>query len=265
VTLLRLAGIAFGLGPNAEVAMLDEQVARTLIDRELRVEESPFYGRTQDDVLAELEPRVGPERLLDLQLRAGPYELTLADLEAAPHGIDLGPLQPRLPDALRTASGKIELAPAPLTADVPRLIDALHRQRNGELVLVGRRNLRSNNSWMHNLPLLVSGPEQCTLHVHPDDAANHDLADGEPAEVRSRTGMVHALVEVTDAVMPGVVSLPHGWGHDAEGAELRVAIEHAGTNSNTLADEHLLDALSGNAVLNGIPVALAPVRAPAAV
>jgi anaerobic selenocysteine-containing dehydrogenase len=266
LTLLRLAGIAFGLGPHADVRMLDEQVARTVIDRELKLESSPFYGWTPEDVLAELAPRVGPERLLDLQLRVGPYRLTLADLENAPHGIDLGPLQQRLPDALRTASGMIELAPERLVADVPRLEQAIARTpENGELVLVGRRHLRSNNSWMHNLPLLVSGPEQCTLHVHPDDAARHELVDGEQAEVRSRTGTVHAQVEVTDAIMPGVVSLPHGWGHDVDGVALTVASEHAGTNSNILADEQLLDAVSGNAVLNGIPVELAPVRAVAAV
>jgi anaerobic selenocysteine-containing dehydrogenase len=262
VTLLRLAGIAFGLGPNADVEQLDEQVARTLIDRELRIEESPFYGRTQDEVLAELAPRVGPERLLDLQLRAGPYRLTLAELERAPHGIDLGPLKQRLPDALRTASGMIELAPEQLVADVPRLEHAIAQApENRDLVLVGRRHLRSNNSWMHNLPLLVSGPTQCTLHVHPDDAARHELVDGEQAVVRSRTGTVRAQVEITDAIMPGVVSLPHGWGHDVPGAELRVAAQHAGTNSNILADEYLLDPVSGNAVLNGIPVELAPVGA----
>jgi anaerobic selenocysteine-containing dehydrogenase len=215
-------------------------------------------------VLAELEPRVGPERLLDLMLRAGPYRLTLAELEAAPHGLDLGPLKPRLPDALRTATGKIELAPEALVADVERLRAALERPRSGELVLVGRRQLRSNNSWMHNLPMLVSGPTQCTLHVHPDDAAQYELVDGEEADLRSRTGSVRAVVEVTDSVMPGVVSLPHGWGHDAPGAELRVAREHAGANSNVLADELLIDAVSGNAVLNGIPVEVAPVRSPAA-
>jgi len=264
VTLLRLAGIAFGMGPNADVAMLDEQVARALIERETKTAESPFHDRLLDDVLAELEPRVGPERLLDLMLRAGPYRLTLRQLEAAPHGLDLGPLKPRLGDALRTASGKIELAPELLVADVPRLRAALSRPRNGGLVLVGRRNLRSNNSWMHNLPLLVSGPEQCTLHVHPDDAERYELTDGQEAELRSRAGSVRAVVEVTDGVMPGVVSLPHGWGHDAPGAELRVAAEHAGTNSNVLADELLLDAVSGNAVLNGIPVEVAPVREPVA-
>jgi anaerobic selenocysteine-containing dehydrogenase len=264
VTILRLAGIAFGLGPQADVAMLDEQVARTLIERETKSETSPFNGRSVDEVLAELEPRVGPERLLDLMLRAGPYRLTLADLEAAPHGLDLGPLQPRLPDALRTASGMIELAPGPLVADVPRLRAALERgSANGGLVLVGRRHLRSNNSWMHNLPVLARGPERCTLHVHPDDAARLSLLDGGSAEVRSRTGALTATVEVTEDIMPGVVSLPHGWGHDVPGTKLRVAAERPGANSNLLSDELLLDAVSGNAVLNGIPVQVAPVGAPA--
>jgi anaerobic selenocysteine-containing dehydrogenase len=263
VTFLRLAGIAFGLGPQADVAMLDEQVARTLIERETKTETSPFGGRSVDDVLAELEPRVGPERLLDLMLRAGPYPLTLADLEAAPHGIDLGPLKPRLPDALRTASGMIELTPEALVADVPRLRAALDRgHANGELVLVGRRHLRSNNSWMHNLPVLARGPERCTLHVHPADAARLELSDAGSAEVRSRTGSLVATVEVTEDIMPGVVSLPHGWGHDVPGTELRVAAERPGANSNLLADELLLDAVSGNAVLNGIPVQVAPVGAP---
>src|SRR3954452_22760312 len=203
--------------------------------------------------------RDGPERLLDIMLRAGPYDLTLADLEAAPHGIDLGPLQPRLPEALRTPSGRIELAPGPLVDDVPRLRAALDAAPNG-MVLIGRRDLRSNNSWMHNLPLLVRGPERCTVHVNPADAERLGLVDGENAVVRSRVGEVALPVEVTDRIMEGVVSIPHGWGHDADGARLRVARAHAGANSNVLADEELLDAPSGNAVLNGIPVELAPVR-----
>jgi len=271
VTLLRLAGIAAGMGTHADVQALDEGVARLAIAREIDTPGSPLAGRAQDDVLAALEPRVGPERLLDLMLRAGPYGdgfgarsatgLSLAALEAAPHGIDLGPLAPRLPDALRTRGGTIELAPEPLVADVARLREALTRARDDGAVLVGRRHLRSNNSWMHNLPMLVRGPARCTLHVHPDDAERYGLADGEPAVVRSRTGSVHADVEITDAVMPGVVSLPHGWGHDAPNARLSVASAHAGTNSNRLSDELLIDALSGNAVLNGIPVTLAPVPA----
>ncbi len=262
VTLLRLTGIAAGLGPNADVAVIDEQVARAAIERETKTDGSPFSGRSVDEALATLEPRVGPERLLDLMLRAGPYRLTLEQLEQAPHGIDLGPLEPRLPDALRTASGTIELAPAPIVADVERLRGALERTPNGDLVLVGRRHLRSNNSWMHNLPVLVKGKERCTLQLHPDDAERRGLADGEHAELSSRAGTVVATVEITDTVMPGVCSLPHGWGHDVAGTEQRVASAHPGANSNLVADEGLLDALSGNAVLNGIPVEVAPVREP---
>jgi anaerobic selenocysteine-containing dehydrogenase len=269
VTMLRLAGIAFGLGPTADVAMLDDQVARAAIDRELSTPGSPVSGRTVDEVLSELEPRTGPERLLDLMLRAGPYGegfgagpedgLSLAALEAAPHGIDLGPLKPRLPGALRTATGRIELAPEPLVADVARLRATLEAPRTDGVVLVGRRQLRSNNSWMHNLPMLVKGKPRCTLQVHPDDAARHALVDGAHAEVRSRAGAVRAQVEITDAIMPGVVSLPHGWGHDAPGAELGVAAAQPGPNSNVLTDELVIDVPSGNAVLNGIPVELAPV------
>jgi anaerobic selenocysteine-containing dehydrogenase len=253
--------------------MLDEQVARALIQRELNTPQSPIFGRAMDDVLADLAPRTGPERLLDLMLRAGPYGdgfgareegLSLGVLEAAPHGVDLGPLQPRLPDVLRTASGRIELAPEAIVNDVARLHRAMDAPRNGQMVLIGRRQLRSNNSWMHNLPVLVKGKPRCTLHVNPADAERLQLDDGGEAEIRSRTGRVVAQVEVTDAIMPGVVSLPHGWGHDAPGINLQVASQHAGTNSNVLADEAQVDPLSGNAVLNGIPVELAPVREPAA-
>ncbi len=269
VTLLRLTGVASGLGPDADVAALDEGVARFLVEREVKTAESPVAGRDVGEVLAELSPRFGPERLLDLMLQAGPYGdgfgarpggLSLAALEAARHGIDLGPLEPRLPDALRTASGKIELAPPLLVADVERLRASLSNgARNGDaVVLVGRRQVRSNNSWMHNLPVLVKGKPRCTLQVHPGDAERHSLADGEAAVVSSRTGSVTAQVEVTDSVMPGVVSLPHGWGHDVPGTVQHVARNHAGTNSNVLTDELLVDELSGNAVLNGIPVALAP-------
>src|SRR5215207_4483598 len=216
-TLLRLAGIAAGQGVLADVGPIDDLVAGELARRE---------GADVEAILAAVAPRTGPARLLDILLRCGPYDLTLADLEAAPHGIDLGPLAPRLPDVLRTPSGRIELAPGPIVADVERLRAALAREHDPDaLVLVGRRQLRSNNSWMHNLPRLASGPERCTLHVHPDDAARLGLADGELAAVRSRTGAIQAPVEVTDHVMAGVVSLPHGWGHDAPGARLGVAEE----------------------------------------
>jgi anaerobic selenocysteine-containing dehydrogenase len=211
-------------------------------------------------------------------LRCGPYGdafgarpggLTLAALESAPHGIDLGPLEPRLPEVLRTPSGRVELAPETIVADVVRLRAALTRAPgpgNGDrpMVLVGRRDLRSNNSWMHNLPGLVRGKPRCTAHVHPDDAARLGLVDGDPALVRSRAGAVEIPVEVTPDVMPGVVSIPHGWGHDAPGTGQSVASRHAGTNSNVLADETEIDPLSGTAVLNGIPVELVPVGAPVA-
>jgi len=196
-----------------------------------------------------------PERALDLLLRAGRYRLTLDELRAAPHGIDLGPLTPRVPDVLRTPSGTIELAPEPLVGDVDRLRGALARPPNG-MVLIGRRDLRSNNSWMHNVENLVRGKARCTLLMHPDDATRLSLDDGDTACVRSRVGIVLVPVEVTDAIMPGVVSIPHGWGHDAPGVRMRVAAEHAGVNTNVLADELGMDPLSGNAILNGIPVTI---------
>jgi anaerobic selenocysteine-containing dehydrogenase len=246
-TLLRLAAVAAGGAPD-DVGPLDDRVAAELAQR-----------AGDGALLAATAHRRGPERLLDILLRSGPYALTLADLEAAPHGLDLGPLEPRLPDVLRTPSGRIELAPPEIVADVARLRSA--PAGNG-MVLVGRRQLRSNNSWMHNLPRLVSGPERCTLQVHPQDAARLALQDGGLARVSGRSGSVEAQVEITDRIRPGVVSLPHGWGHDADGARLGVAAEHAGVNSNVLADEELVDVPSGNAVLNGIPVTLAPVAAP---
>ena len=258
--LLRLTGIATGQGADADVAAIDDFVAREAVRREVADEHSPLHGRDVDGVMAELAPRVGPERLLDLLLRSGPYSLSLADLEAAPHGIDLGPLEPRLPEVLRTPDGRIDLAPEAVIADVDRLHEALSRPQPG-LVLVGRRHLRSNNSWMHNLPLLVRGPEQCTLQVNPADAERLGLQEGGTACVTARAGTVEATVEVTDAVMPGVVSLPHGWGHDADGVAMSVARAHAGTNSNVLTDELVLEPLSGTAILNGIPVEVAPVGA----
>jgi anaerobic selenocysteine-containing dehydrogenase len=268
ITLLRLAGVAAGMGPAADLAALDDGVARTLVEREVRTPQSPVAkaGMTADQLMAWLEPRVGPERLLDLMLRAGPYGdhfgvregLSLTALERAPHGIDLGPLQPRLPEALRTPSGRIELAPEPLVADVPRLREALARPVNGRPVLIGRRHLRSNNSWMHNLPVLVRGKSRCTLQINPEDAARYGLTDGGQAQLRSRAGAVQAEVEISDDMMPGVVSLPHGWGQDFDNTRIPVAAAHAGTNSNVLADEQLFDAVSGNAVLNGIPVEIAP-------
>jgi anaerobic selenocysteine-containing dehydrogenase len=154
---------------------------------------------------------------------------------------------------LRTPSGRIELAPELVIADLARLEATLDRPAPG-LLLVGRRHVRSNNSWMHNLPMLAKGPARCTLQLHPQDAAARGLAAGELARVSSRVGSVSAPVEITDGIAPGVVSLPHGWGHDEPGTRLGVAARRPGTNSNVLTDELALDPLSGTAVLNGIPV-----------
>src|SRR5918999_682953 len=248
--LLRLAGVVTGQGPNADVDALDRLVIETLVRREGAIPGSAVEERDPDELVAALESRRGPERLLDFMLRTGPYGdgfgtdpqgLTLETLERSPHGVGLGPLRPRLPDALRTPSGRIELAPQPIVDDLERLRAALRRPRNGGLVLIGRRQLRSNNSWMHNLPALVKGKERCTMHIHPDDADRLGLEDGRRALLRSAAGELEAPVEITDAIMPGVVSIPHGWGHDAAGARLRVAAEHAGVNSNLLADESMVE------------------------
>jgi hypothetical protein len=254
------------MGADADPALVDELTVRALVDAAVADETGPIAGRPAEEILAALGERRGPDRLLDLMVRTGPYGdglgarpggLTLDVLIENPHGIDLGPLQPRLPEVLRTPSGKVDLAPEMIVADVPRLVAALGTFAEG-FVLVGRRDLRSNNSWMHNVEVLVKGRPRCTLHVHPDDADRLGLADGAGAEVRSRTGRVVIPVEVTDGIRTGVVSIPHGWGHDAEGVELSVARRYAGVNSNELADQELVDPLTGTAVLNGIPVEVAP-------
>lgn len=260
-TLLRLTAIVSPDARGASVADLDDFVLATNLQRYLRPP-SKAAGRDEAEIRAALAGRVGPERLLDLALRAGPYGdgfgadpdgVSLDALLARPHGIDLGEMKPRIPEALHTPSGKIELAPQQLLDDLPRLRAAVGRG-DGGMVLVGRRNLRTNNSWMHNLPRLNRGRQLCTLQIHSDDAARLALRDGATALVSSRAGTVEVPVEVTDDIMPGVVSMPHGFGHDREGAILSVARERPGANSNILADETALDPLSGNAVLNGIPV-----------
>jgi anaerobic selenocysteine-containing dehydrogenase len=263
-TLLQLTGIVTGQGAKADVDALDDFVVTSQIQRAVGDEHSAIYQRDAGEIFSVLDGRRGPDRLLDLALRTGPWGdafgtradgLTLAKLEAHPHGIDLGPLQARIPEVLRTPSGRIELAPELLVADARRVRDPIStRSAAGELRLVGRRHLRSNNSWMHNLPLLAGGRPRCTLQIHPTDATRLGLVEGCRARVISRAGTVEIAVELTEAIMPGVVSIPHGWGHDRPGARLALAERDPGVNSNVLADEFALDPLSGNAVLNGIPV-----------
>jgi anaerobic selenocysteine-containing dehydrogenase len=199
-------------------------------------------------------------------LRGGPYGdrfgarsggLSLARVEAAPGGVDLGPLAPRIPEVLRTPSGKIELAPPMLLADLERVRAALARTEPvADLLIIGRRQVRSNNSWMHNLPVLAKGPFRCTALVNPADALRLGLTDGGRARIIAHSRSIEAQVEISDEMMPGVVSLPHGWGHDHPGTRMQVATKRPGANLNALFDENRRDPLSGNAVLSGIPVRL---------
>jgi anaerobic selenocysteine-containing dehydrogenase len=265
--MLRLAAIVSGLGAHTDLDTFDDLVAAELVQKTVTRSGSKVEGRDPDEILAALAPRRGPERLLDFMLRTGPYGdgfdadgdgLSLQQLLEHPHGIDLGPLAPRIPECLRTPSGMIELAPEPIVADTERLRASLTAHRNGSFVLVGRRDLRSNNSWMHNVDVLVKGKERCTVHVHPDDASRNGIVDGAAVIVASDNGRVELPAEVTDAIMPGVVSIPHGWGHDAAGAQMQIAAKRPGVNSNVLAGTDRFDPLSGNAVLNGIPVTVTP-------
>jgi anaerobic selenocysteine-containing dehydrogenase len=268
--LLRLAAIAEGLGAGADLGALDDQLARS---------EAARLGHGAQDALRQIASSAGacgPERLLQIGLRLGPYGdlraeaqgddrhgLTLDALLMAPHGLDLGELSPRLPEVLRTPSGRIELAP-------PVLLDALATAlatmadapvaSPGTLQVIGRRDVRSNNSWMHNLPTLAKGPERCIAMLHPADAAQLGLAEGALALLTGPRGAsIRVRVTLSEEMMPGVISVPHGWGHDLEGTQLEVAGRRPGANLNALLDDRVRDPLSGNAVLNGVTVQVSPI------
>jgi anaerobic selenocysteine-containing dehydrogenase len=194
-----------------------------------------------------------PTERLDLGLRNGPYRTSLDELRAHPHGVDYGPMRPCLPQRLLAADGRIRLAPPAFLADLARLESDLSAPVP-ELVLIGRRQLRSNNSWMHNAPRLMRGPDRCTLMLHPDDARKRGIAHGDAVEIRSAAGAVTVPAEITDTVMPGVVSLPHGFGHARPGVGQRLAASKPGASFNDLTDPDRLDELTGNAALNGVPV-----------
>ena len=203
--------------------------------------------------------QLGPEVIIDLALRTGPHGhgrggLSLAKLRKTPHGIDLGALVPRLPGRLATDDKKVHLAPAIYLADLPRLAAKYAAPVTNDLVMIGRRHLRSNNSWMHNSERLVKGPPRCTLLIHPDDAAARELTDGGMATVSTRKGAIELPVEITDSMMPGVVSVPHGWGHGLPGVKLRVAQTVAGASVNDIIDPDRIDQLSGTSALTGQPV-----------
>ncbi|NNN37429.1 molybdopterin-dependent oxidoreductase [Streptomyces sp. S3(2020)] len=254
---------------GADPSAVDDLVIGQTLGKAVKEPWSPVHGRDPKELAARLTGVSGPERRLDMMLRLGPYGdgfgvrpegLALERLLAHPHGIDLGPLGRRLPQPLKTRSGKVELLAQPIVDDLPRLRQALAERPDG-LVLVGRRHLRSNNSWMHNVPALTGGTNRCTLHIHPEDAERLGILDKGLVRVKGAGGEVTAPVEVTTDVRPGVVSLPHGWGHDRPGTRLNHALKDPGVNVNQLLDGSLLDPLSGNAVLNGVPVKVATTAA----
>ncbi len=260
-----------------------------LAELALRLGTRPGVARLGARARGWLPRRMGPDGLLDWMMKTGrygaPYRgwlrglcalpgfggmrrqlespdrkprgLSLATLRAAPHGIDLGPLEPGLPRRLATPDKRMRLAPGIFVKDLARAREALLAPM-ADLVLVGRRHVRSNNSWLHNSQRLVKGKARCTLLIHPDDAAPRGIADGTTVRMRSRVGEVEVTAEVSPDMMPGVVSLPHGWGHDRPGSRLSVAGQHAGVSINDVVDDQRVDALTGTAVLNGTPVEVAP-------
>jgi anaerobic selenocysteine-containing dehydrogenase len=228
-----------------------------LLELQTRIENGGLRGSLKRQFMKRFLP---PERIIDLGLRFGPHKLSLRKVREAVHGIDLGPLQPCMPGRLRTADKRIDLAPEPMVKDIERVKEKLlsaGAHANGHLSLIGRRQLRSNNSWMHNTERLVKGnpaKPPCTILMHPADAARRDLTAGENVLVRSKVGEIVVPVEISQEMMPGVVSIPHGWGHDREGNQLSVAQQHAGASINDLTDNQAVDALTGTAAFNGTPV-----------
>jgi anaerobic selenocysteine-containing dehydrogenase len=251
--LARLTLIAAGAPLQVPATAVDEGFIDQLLTGATQMPGSPVEGMAVADLRATLEGDDTQEQILDTLLKFGPYGLSLAKLKEKPHGIDLGPLEPRLKELLQTPSGKVELAPEPIVSDLDRL-RAKAAEPAPELLLIGRRQLRSNNSWLHNVKSLMGGSNRCTLHVNPADVAKYGL--GERAVVKSAVSELVVDVEATDVVMPGVVSLPHGWGH--KGSTQKVAAEHAGVNANALTNELVVDVPSGNAVFNGVPVTVSP-------
>jgi anaerobic selenocysteine-containing dehydrogenase len=210
-------------------------------------------------------PSMPPQMILDMGLQMGPFgmnsehKLSLEKLKQHPEGIDLGPLKSSFPQRLQTPNKIIQAAPAEVLVATASYVNGLIRaggSASDSLILIGRRHIRSNNSWMHNSERLVKGKNRCTVMLNPHDASRLQFAEGDMVRVSSRVGNITIPVEISDEVMPGVVSIPHGWGHDKPGVQLRVASSHAGVSCNDLTDEQWLDEPSGNAALNGVPVQL---------
>jgi len=267
--LAKMSAIVSGLGVETSPSTIDDRTILKLVEGSTKDSSSNIFGRDCEEIISELSVagRRGPDRILDFLLRTGPFGdgfgsvrdgLTLDMLIASPHGIDFGALEPRLPNILRTQSGKIELAAPQLIDDLKRLeVFGQEKIDAKQLTLVGRRDLRSHNSWLHNIEVLVKGKDRCTLQIHPNDATRLGITQGSAVRITSRVGSVDAPVEITELIREGVVSLPHGWGHSMPGTKTKIASSRAGVNSNILTDEQRLDPLSGTSVLNGIPVSVA--------
>jgi anaerobic selenocysteine-containing dehydrogenase len=250
------------LFPPDDGAMHDWQILQALRQR--------LEQGTRREGRSDFFSRFPPARLIDLAIRYGPYGkwgspplfgdgIRLQDLKDDEHGLDLGALIPVLPQRLTTSDKRIRLAPDILLNDAPRIREQLngHQQahHNGfDLRLIGRRDLRSNNSWMHNAERLVRGKDRCTLLMHPDDAAHRQLQDGQTVRIQSRVGAIEIPLQITDDMMRGVVSIPHGWGHARDGVQMDVAQQHAGVSINDLTDDQFVDTLTGNAAFSGVAV-----------
>jgi len=216
-------------------------------------EEWQILHRLGEAITGKPRKAIPPSERLDSMLRAGRYGLSLEQLMAAPSGIDHGvPRAGQLPQRLRTADRLVECAPAVFLDALARLTEPVRAA--GRLRLVGRRDIRSNNSWLGNSARLAKGPERCTVMISPQDAAIRAIAEGALVEVRSRVGAIRLPAQVTEDMMPGVVSIPHGWGHGLPGVSLGVAGRHPGVSVNDLTEDRRIDPLSGNAVFSGVEV-----------
>lgn len=269
--MLRLAGAMVGIAaPDVDVRAMDDLYTQGIVHTACQSPDTPLFGRDPAEVFLAMDG-VGPERMIDLGIRVGPWGddlgrraggLTLAEVRRHPDGLRLGELEGgRLAEVLTTPSKKIELVHQMLTADIPRLAARLDRAGD-DLLLTSRRHLRSNNSWLHNVAGLMRGKDRCTLLIHPDDAARHDVADGDIVEVSTTEGSLDVAAEVTEEMMPGVVSLPHGWGHGVNGTHMDIANAHPGVNTNLLNPGALVDVPSNTQVVNGVPCQLRTRRAP---
>lgn len=263
--LVTLGAILQGLGTHVDPSVIDDQILTGMVTSAVSQSSSLIFGREVSEIVELLsrDGRNGTARMMDFILQTGPYGagfgsqpkgLSLDYLLANPHGVDLGPLEPRIPEMLRTPSGRIELSPPQMIADMERLEKSIDSHDSSQMLLVGRRELKSNNSWMHNIAVLTKGSLSCTAQLNPNDAQRLGINNGDLVRITSRVGQIEIPAEVTDSVTKGVVSVPHGWGHDMAGTQMEVARRKAGVNSNILSDDKAMDPLSGNAVLSAIAV-----------